>query len=221
MGRYLQQWGFTPQKPVYKAYEQDRREVKEWLEKKYPDIKVQAHREKAEIHWADEVGMRSDHQAGRTYAKKGATPVIKRTGKRYRINMISSLTNRGTLRFMIFRNGFNAEVFIRFLKKLIKGSARKIYLIVDGHPAHKTKKVKEWLEQNKKKIELFFLPPYSPELNPDELVNQDIKTNVVGKQRTLNIDEMESNVKYFMSKRKKNPEQVKKYFHGKYVRYAA
>lgn len=221
VGRYLQIWGFSPQKPVYKAYEQQPMEVKKWLEKEYPSIKAQAKRDKAEIHWCDEVGMRSDHQAGRTYAPVGKTPVIKRTGKRFRLNMISSLTNKGTLRFMIFREGCNAKVFLRFLRYLIKSSKHKIYLIADGHPAHKTKLIKHWLEEHKKEIQLFYLPAYSPELNPDELVNQDIKTNVVGKQRTLYIEQMEKNVRGFMTKRKNDPEQVMKYFHEQHVQYAA
>jgi transposase len=220
-GRYLEQWGFSPQKPVYKAYEQDSKEVRDWLEKDYPKIKRKAKKEKAEIHWGDETGMRSDHQAGRSYAPKGKTPVIKKSGKRFKINMISSLTNRGTLEFMVYRTGFNTEVFILFMKQLIKHSRQKIFLIVDRHPAHKTKRVEQWLEENKEKISLYYLPAYSPELNPDELVNQDIKTNIIGKKRPHNVEQMEKNVKTFMKHRRKNAEQVKKYFHKTQVRYAA
>ena len=221
IGRYLKNWGFSPQKPVYKAYEQKSPEVRKWLKKEYPTIKQRAAEENGEIHWADEMGMRSDHQAGTTWAPKGKNPVIVKTGKRFRLNMISSLTNRGKLEFMLFKEGFTAGIFIDFLRRLIRYNRRKVFIIVDGHPAHKAKMVKEWLEEHSDRIELFFLPAYSPELNPDELVNQDVKTNAVGKHRTLNVDQLKSNVENYLSKRRNNPRQVRKYFHEKHVRYAA
>lgn len=221
IGRYLKSWGFSPQKPVYQAYEQKCPEVSKWLKKEYPAIKQRASEENGEIHWADEMGMRSDHQAGTTWAPKGKTPVIVKTGKRYRLNMISSLTNRGKLEFMLFKEGFTAGIFIDFLGRLIRYNRRKVFIIVDGHPAHKAKMVKEWLEEHSDRIELFFLPAYSPELNPDELVNQDVKTNAVGKHRTLNVDQLKMNVENYLVKRRNNPRQVRKYFHGKHVQYAA
>lgn len=221
IGRYLKNWGFSPQKPVYKAYEQKSPEVRKWLKKEYPAIKQRASEENGEIHWADEMGMRSDHQAGTTWAPKGKTPVVVRTGKRFRLNMISSLTNRGKLEFMLFKEGFTAGIFIDFLSRLIRYNRRKVFIIVDGHPAHKAKMVKEWLEEHAERIELFFLPAYSPELNPDELVNQDVKTNAVGKHRTLNVDQLKSNVENYLVKRRNNPKQVRNYFHEKHVRYAA
>jgi len=221
VGRYLHSWGFTPQKPIYKAYEQKSAEVRKWLKKDYPAIKARAAREGGEIHWGDEMGMRSDHQAGTTWSPKGETPVIVRTGKRFRLNMISSLTNRGKLQFMLFKQGFTADVFIDFMSRLIRYNRRKVFLIVDGHPTHKAKVVKKWLDEKTDRIELFFLPAYSPELNPDELVNQDVKTNAVGKHRTLNVEQLENRVKNYLEKRKKGPEQVKKYLHEKHVKYAA
>ena len=221
IGRYLHSWGFTPQKPIYKAYEQKSAEVRKWLKKVYPAIKERAAKEGGEIHWSDEMGMRSDHQAGTTWSPKGETPVIIRTGKRFRLNMISSLTNKGKLRFMLFKQGFTADVFIDFMSRLIRYNRRKVFLIVDGHPTHKAKIVKKWLAEKADRIEMFFLPVYSPELNPDELVNQDVKTNAVGKHRTLNVDQLEDRVENYLDKRKNDPEQVKKYFHGKHVKYAA
>ena len=221
IGRYLHSWGFTPQKPIYKAYEQKSAEVRKWLKKVYPAIKERAAKEGGEIHWSDEMGMRSDHQAGTTWSPKGETPVIIRTGKRFRLNMISSLTNQGKLQFMLFKQGFTADVFLDFMSRLIRYNRRKVFLIVDGHPTHKAKIVKKWLAEKANRIEMFFLPVYSPELNPDELVNQDVKTNAVGKHRTLNVDQLEDRVENYLEKRKNDPEQVKKYFHGKHVKYAA
>ena len=221
VGRYLKSWGYTPQKPISKAFEQKPEKVKQWLEKEYPAIKKRAHQEKAIIYFGDETGMRSDHQAGRSYAPMGKTPVVKRTGNRFSLNMISAISNRGHLQFMIIDGRFNSEVFQNFLKRMIKYSRQKIYFITDGHPAHKTKKLNEWLAQNKKRIEVFFLPPYSPELNAQEYVNQDVKTNVIGKKRPINKEQMKIHVTDFMMERKNNKKQVQKYFHEEHVRYAA
>ncbi len=221
VGRYLKSWGFTPQKPISKAFEQNPEKVKAWLDKEYPAIKKRALKEKAVIYFGDETGMRSDHQAGRSYAPSGETPVIKKTGQRFSLNMISAISNKGHLQFMVLEGRFNGEVFINFLKRMIKYSREKIYFITDGHPAHKTKKLNQWLTENKDRIEIFFLPPYSPELNAQEYVNQDVKTNIIGKKRPVNKIQMRANVEDFMYKRKNDRKQVQKYFHVSHVRYAA
>lgn len=221
VGRYLKSWGYTPQKPISKAFEQDPVRVQQWLDKTYPIIKKKAKRENAVIYFEDEVGMRSDHQAGKSYAPKGETPVIKKTGQRFSLNMVSAISNKGHIEFMILDGTFNGGIFIDFLTQLIKYKQQKILLVVDGHSAHKTKLVNAWLAENKDRIELFFLPPYSPELNPQELVNQDLKTNVIGKKRPINKAQMKNNVIDFMTNRKNNKKQVQKYFHEKHVKYAA
>lgn len=221
VGRYLKSWGYTPQKPISKAYEQDPKRVQQWLDKEYPCIKRKAKRQNAVIYFEDEVGMRSDHQAGKSYAPKGETPVIKKTGQRFSLNMVSAISNKGHVEFMILDGTFNGGIFLEFLKRLIKHKQQKIFLIVDGHSAHKTKIVKAWLEKHAYKIELFFLPPYSPELNAQEYVNQDLKTNVIGKKRPINKAQMKNNVEEFMNKRKRDKGQVQKYFHATHVRYAA
>lgn len=220
VGRYLKSWGYTPQKPIRKAFEQKPEQVREWLDKEYPAIKKRAAKEKGTIYFGDETGMRSDHQAGRSYAPKGETPIITATGQRFSLNMISAISNKGHLQFMII-DRFNGEVFLDFLKRMIKYSREKIFFVTDGHPAHKTKMVKGWLEENKKRIEIFFIPPYSPELNAQEYLNQDVKTNVIGKKRPINKGQMRENVEGFMNGRKKNKTQVQKYFHQKHVRYAS
>lgn len=221
IGRYLKEWGFTPQKPVYQFYEQNNEVVKEWLTKVYPKIKIKAQRDRATIFWGDETGIWSKDTRGRSFAPKGKTPRILKTGKQFGITMISAITNRGKLYFMFHKGGVNSEVFLKFLVKLIKNQKNKIYLIVDNFPSHKTKKIKYWLEQNKKKIELFYLPPYSPELNPDEYLNQDLKANITGKISMTTSDELKKGVRNFMNKRKRNPLQIKKYFHHNKVKYAA
>lgn len=221
VGRYLKSWGYTPQKPISKAYEQDPKRVQQWLDKEYPSIKKKAKKQNAVIYFEDEVGMRSDHQAGKSYAPKGETPVIKKTGQRFSLNMVSAISNKGHVEFMILDGTFNSGVFLEFLTRLVKHKKQKIFLIVDGHSAHKTKIVKAWLEEHADRIEIFFLPPYSPELNAQEYVNQDLKTNVIGKKRPANKTQMKNNVEEFMNKRKNDKKQVQKYFHGTHVKYAA
>ena len=219
VGRYLKEWGFTPQKPVYRAYEQQPEAVKRWLEVEYPQIKKEAAEQGAEIFWEDEMGMRSDHQAGTSYAPKGKTPVIKKTGQRFRLNMISAISNQGKKQFMLFRDGFNSKKFLIFLKQLVKNKRKKIYLIVDSHPAHRSEGVKNWLKENEKKIKLIYLPYYSPELNPQEYMNNDIKTNAVGKHRTLNVNALEKHVKAYIETR--DAQIVKNYFQHPHIKYAA
>ena len=221
VGRYLAQWGFTPQKPVRRAYEQDDAAVRRWLQEEYPAIREAAQKEKALIYWGDEMGVRSDHQAGRSYAPKGQTPVIAGTGQRFGCNVLSALTNRGHLDFMVFKKGFTATVFVRFLRRLVKQAGRKVFIIVDRHPVHRSKKVGAWLEKHATHIRLFFLPGYSPELNPDEMVNNDVKTNAVGRKRAHHQTQLMGNVRRYLERRRNHPDLVKRYFHEKSVRYAA
>ena len=220
-GRYLKHWGFTPQKPLRRAYEQDPQAVQQWLEQDYPAIRRQGRTERAQIHWGDEMGMRSDHQAGRSYGLKGHTPVIPGTGQRFGCNMISTVTNRGRLAFMIFKERFTGTVMIDFLRRLIKHNKQKVFLIVDGHPVHRSRQVKRWVHRHRKRIRMFFLPGYSPQLNPDELLNQDVKTNAVGRNRPQNQPEMMQQVRSHLRSTQRRPRVVKNYFKHKDVQYAA
>ncbi len=221
VGRYLKRWGFTPQKPVRRALEQNPEEVRHWLEEEYPQIRKQAKREKAKIYWGDEMGLRSDHAVGRSYGRRGQTPVIPGTGKRFGCNMISAITNQGGLNFMVFKRRFRTDVFLEFLRRLVRQSKQKVFLIVDRHPVHRSKRVKTWVEKNVHHICLFFLPGYSPELNPEELLNQDVKSNAVGRQRPRNQQEMVTNVRSHLRSRQRQPHIVRRYFQKKHVQYAA
>lgn len=164
--------------------------------------------------------MRSQHQAGTTYAPKGKTPVLQRSGKRFSLNLISAISNQGKMVFMIVEGSFKAAVFIRFLQKLLRSVAAKVFLIADRHPVHLDKRVTEWLRAHKKRIELIFLPTFSPELNPDEYFNQDLKTNGIGKPRPRNNQELEALAAAFANRKKRNPQKVKAYFRHKSVAYA-
>ncbi|HID06498.1 MAG TPA: IS630 family transposase [Armatimonadetes bacterium] len=220
--RYLKRWNFTPRKPKRVAYERNPEAVTRWLTKEYPEIRWRARREKARIYWGDAMGIRSDHQAGRSYAPKGSTPTTSGTGKRFHMNMLSAITNRGHLAFLVFKSRFTAPVFLRFLRRLLKESTpRQVFLIVDRHPVHRSKKVREWLANHTDRIEMFFLPGYSPELNPDEMLNQDVKSNAVGKRRPHNLPQMMRTVRRYLVKRRQSPDLVRRYFHEESVRYAA
>lgn len=221
VGRYLKRWGFTPQKPIRRAFERDPAAVQRWLEEEYPAIRRRAARKKAEIHWGDEMGVRSDHAAGRSYGRRGETPVVPGTGQRFGCNMISTVTNLGRLYFMVFRERFTAPVFIRFLRRLVRQSKRPVFLIVDGHPAHKAAAVQRWLAGHADRIEMFLLPSYSPELNPDELLNQDVKTNAVGRRRARNQADLIMNVRGYLRGTQCQPHIVRSYFQKPEVRYAA
>ncbi|KMP11013.1 transposase [Candidatus Nitromaritima sp. SCGC AAA799-A02] len=221
VGRYLARWGFTPQKPMRRAFEKNPEQVRRWLEKEYPAISKRARLEKAEIYWGAEMGLRSDHATGRSYELRGQTPVIQGTGQRFGCNMISAITNRGRLNFMVFKKRFRGDVFLDFLKRLIRQAKRKVFLIVDGHPVHRAVKIKQWIQKNAHGIRLYFLPGYSPELNPDEVLNQDVKSNAVGRRRPRNQEEMIKTVRGYLRSRQKTPHTVKNYFNEKHVRYAA
>jgi hypothetical protein len=221
VGRYLRAWGLTPQKPVRRAYEQDPAAVERWREEEYPAIRAQARQAKAQIHWLDEMGLRSDHQAGRSWGRRGQTPVVPGTGQRFRCNMISAITNRGQLAFMVFGQRFTAGVFLNFLRRLRRLAKRKIYLIADRHPVHKAAAVQGWLAKHRRQVRLFWLPPYSPELNPDELLNQDVKTNALGRVRPRDEQELMGNVRSYLRITQGHPGAVRGYFRERHVQYAA
>ncbi len=221
VGRYLRRWGFTPQKPLRRAYERDPAKVKKWLDEEYPAIRRQAKREKAEILWGDEMGLRSDHQTGTSYGRRGKTPTIPGTGQRFSCNMISTVTNQGRLTFMVFKKRFTTDVMLQFLRRLVRQAKRKVFLIVDGHPVHRSRKVKRWVEEHKQQIRLVQLPGYSPDLNPDELLNQDVKSNALGRRRPSNQTEMISDVRSYLRSTQRQPAVVKNYFQHETVQYAA
>ena len=221
VGRYLKAWGMSAQKPVRRAYERNDEAIARWLEEDYPTIVKQAKREKAAIYWGDEMGLRSDHISGTCFAPKGQTPVVRATGQRFGCNMISAITNRGALAFMVFQGKFQNPVFIEFMKRMLKQVKGKIYLIVDGHPVHRSAAAKKYVADNAKRLRLIRLPGYCPELNPDELLNQDVKTNALGKSRPTNKAEMIASMRSHLHRRQKQPQVIRNLFQEKHVRYAA
>ena len=221
MGDYLRKWGFSPQKPKKRAYEQSSKAVKEWLEVDYPSITARAKKEGAEILWGDETGIKNNCNHGRSYSPKGRTPVKKSMSKRFSTNMISTVTNRGQVQFMIYSGSMNSDRLIEFLEQLIKASGTKVFLILDNLRVHHSKLVKQWLEIEKNHIEVFYLPAYSPDRNPDEYLNCDLKQGMSAKPSPKSQEKLRDNVQNHMEILKQTPSRVMKYFKHKSIQYAA
>jgi transposase len=221
VGEYLRRWGFTPQKPVRKAYKQDPREVAEWLERTYPQIERRAAQEGGEIHWGDETGVRSTCQHGRGYARPGATPELTVPGSRFSVNMVSTITNQGKVRWMIYTGKMNAALFVEFLTRLLAGATKKIFLIVDHLSVHEAAAVDQWLVDKTDRIEVFYLPKYAPERNPDEYLNCDIKANINTDGLPQDREELKGKLHRFMQRLAKLPARIVSYFKHKHIEYAA
>ena len=218
---YLLKWGFTPQKPLSRATPRSDAKIQHWLEQEYPKIARRAKREKALIYWGDETGVSNQDQVGRSSAPGGQTPVIHKTAKKLTTSMISAVNHRGLMRFMCFKGALNAGLFITFLGRLIKDAPNRIFLIVDNLRVHKSVKVSQWVEAHKDEIELHFLPPYAPERNPDEYLNNDLKQQLKNLPRPDNHEDLvEATSSVFRSLQRK-PHRIRAYFHHKDVHYAA
>lgn len=222
VGRLLAQLGITCQKPLHRARERDEALVLQWLKKEYPGIKRMAQKQEADIYFGDAAHMRSDHHAGRTWGKKGETPIVEATGARHGMSLISAISSRGHMRFMIKeKGGVNADVFIEFLKRLIAGAKHEIFLIVDRGPAHIAKKTRTFVETMKGKLRLFYLPPYSPDRNPDELVWKHLKADTVGRMAVIGRDDFKRKVRSSMRQLQHHPGKIISFFQKPSLKYAA
>jgi transposase len=221
VGEYLKRWGYTPQKPLKRAYEQDPKVVKAWLETQYPAIEQRAETENAEIAWGDESGLRSDAQVGRGYAPIGQTPEIHPSSQRVSVNYIASISNQGKVRFMLYTQKLTAQVFITFMERLIAKRSRKLMWIVDRHPVHRCDTVQQWLHEHRDQIQMHLLPSYSPQLNPTEYLNCDVKQGVHSKPPTRNLTQLKQRVRSHLHKLQKLPARIVKYFQHPFIAYAA
>jgi transposase len=222
VGEYLKRWGYTPQKPLKRAYEQDPKAVEKWLDVTYPALVEQAALSGAEIAWGDESGLPSDTQSGRGYAPKGKTPATNLSQKkRHRINFIASVSQQGLVRFMLYAGKLDSWVFIAFLERLIEQQQRKLYWIVDRHPVHRGQVVQNWLAEHTDQIELVFLPSYSPHLNPVEYLNGDVKQGVHAKAPSRSFEQLRHRTLCHLRKLQKLPARVRSYFRHPEIAYAA
>ncbi|WP_323074183.1 IS630 family transposase [Mycetohabitans endofungorum] len=222
VGLYLARWGFTPQKPIKRAYEQRAQAVQAWLNETYPKIARRAKAEGAQIQWGDETGLRSDDVRGRSYAPIGKTPERRVMSRREGLSVISSVTNRGQVRWKVFEGAMNAEILIDFLKRLVQDMrSKKVFLILDNLKVHHAKPIKAWLAEHVNKIELFYLPSYSPELNPDEMLNADLKASITRQAVARTKGHLKKAAISHLRRLQKSPQRVARYFMHKTIRYAA
>lgn len=222
VGNYLKRWGFTPQKPIKKAYEQRPEAVQKWLEEEYPTIEQRAKTEGGEIHWGDETALVNTDVRGRSYAPAGKTPVVFTVGgTRQKLSMIATVTNQGKTRWMIIDESFNSDKLIEFLEALIKDAGKKVFLILDNLRVHHSKPVKAWVAKRQDKIELFYLPSYSPELNPEERLNADLKHAIRSKVPARTKAKLKTAATEHMLKLEQSPERIKTFFQDSRVKYAA
>jgi transposase len=221
VGKYLKRWGYTPQKPLKKAYEQSPAAVGKWLNEEYPVIAQRAKQEGAEIHWGDETGLWSDDVRGRGYAPKGQTPMLRVPAKREGLSVISTVTNKGEMRWKIYSGAMNAKILAAFLERLTRNQPRKIFLILDNLRVHHSKLVKQWLASHAEQIEVFYLPGYSPELNPYELLNADLKHRVTTAAPARTKRGLTQSAVRALRSVQKQPQRLRSYLLYEDVTYAA
>ena len=218
---YLQRWGLTPQKPLARAKERQPAAIAVWLETIYPAIAKRAKAERAVIYWGDETGISNQDQIGRSYAPRGQTPVVVRTTKRITQSMISAVSNRGLMRFMLYDGALNADRFIAFLRRLTKDAGQKVILIVDNLKVHHAKPVKSWVAAHTHEIELFYLPAYAPDHNPDEYLNNELKQKLRQQPQPASKDQLLQSTRAVLRAIQRSPQRIRAYFKPPAVRYAA
>jgi transposase len=221
VGQYLQRWGYTPQRPIKRAQERSSYKLRQWLSETYPMIEARAKVEKAQIYWGDETAVVEDGHWIRGDAPGGQTPVLSASVKRYGLSMVSAISNQGLVRFKFIEQAMNRELLIEFMQGLIEDSEQKVFLILDNLKVHHAKQVTAWLDEHKSQIEVFYLPPYSPEINPDEYLNRDFKTTLRLSDRSENKKALFQKAKAFMEFLIRTPERVSAYFKHPPVCYAA
>ena len=221
VGEYLKRWGFTPQKPIKRAYQRNDVAVQNWLENKFPDIKKQAKTEDADIFWGDETGIRNDESKGRSYSPKGKTPVQKVNPVPEKINMISAISNQGKVHFMFYKDTMTVQKLIEFMERIISCNERKVFLILDNLRVHHSKLLDDFLREHATFIKVFHLPSYSPDLNPDEYLNRDLKSNLNNKPLGRAKGKIEEHAKAYMDDVSRNPGHIAKLFHAESVLYAS
>jgi transposase len=221
VGDYLRRWGYTAKRPRRHARDQDPAEVRAWRRQTYPAIEARAHAEGAEIHWGDETGVAADEHPGTGYARQGQAAVMEVPDSHIRVNMIATVTNAGAVQFMTYRETMTAALFITFLGQLLRGARRKVVLIVDRLKAHEAAAVQEWVAARRDQIELFYLPRRSPELNPEEYLNNEVKGSVNAEGLPHNRGELQGRLEAFLHKLGQLPDHVMSYFQHPCTQYAA
>jgi transposase len=221
IGHYLKRWGFTPQKPLKRAYEQRPEAIAHWLTHEYPVIAARARREGAEIHWGDETSLSTSDPRGRGFAPRGRTPVLRFVAQRKSVAFLSTITNQGKVRFMVLPGPLSAPLLIRFLRQLLRDTNRKVFLILDNLNVHKAAKVRAWVRAHRDALAVYYLPPYAPELNPDEYLNNDLKLGVAARAPARAKPELAKAARSHLLTLQHRPDRVRRFFEHPRVTYAA
>ncbi len=221
LGYYLARWGFSVQRPVKRAYQQDEKKIDMWLNKEFPGISERAKAEDAEIFFGDEMGIQNTANYAKGYAPIGKTPVVQVESKKLKINMLSAISKRGKLRFMLYKDNMTSDKIIDFMGRLVRDSKKKVFLVLDNLRVHHSKKVTEWLKKHHNEIQLFYLPPYAPEYNPDELLNSDVKRGVGRRSMPRTEKDLEHNVRSHMKALQIRPNKIASFFKAPFTSYAA
>ena len=219
VGRLLRKLGLSPQRPLYRAYQQNPEAVARWKAEEYPQLRVQAAEVGATIYFADEAGVRSDYHAGTTWAPVGRTPVVAATGDRFGINLISAVTAKGALRFAAYEGNLNTAVFLDFCRRLLHDASGPVFLVLDGHPVHRSNAVKQFAAASDGRLRLCFLPGYSPELNPDEWVWKNIKHDRIGREGVSSPDDLKAKALAALHRLQRLPRIVQGFFGDPSLRY--
>lgn len=219
IGRVLAELGITPQKPVRRAYERDPEAVEQWMKEIFPGIRSRAKKRKADLFFLDEAGVRSDCVLGRSWAPKGKTPAVGTTGKRQSINAISAISPTGGFWFDVYAGRLTGDRFVEFLKDFLKGRTKPVLLIVDNHPTHRAKVVSTFVQSLGGSLEIFFLPGYSPDLNPDEFVWQHLKTNGIRKKPLQQNESLLERIRNDLQAIQKNIPLIRSFFRAPSVAY--
>ena len=219
VGRLLGKLGLSPQRPLYRAYQQNPEAVARWKAETYPQLRREAAEVGATIYFVDEAGVRSDYHAGTTWAPVGRTPVVVTTGDRFGVNLISAVTAKGKLRFAAYDGNLNGTVFLDFCRRLLHNSPGPVFLILDGHPVHRSKAVRQFAAATGDRLRLFFLPGYAPELNPDEWVWKNIKHDRVGRAGVSGPEDLKAKALAALHRLQKLPELVRGFFRDPNLRY--
>lgn len=204
-----------------RTYKQDQAKIDEWLNKEFPGISKHAKEENAEKFFGDVTNIQNTTNYLRGYAPKGKTPVVRSEAQKIKVNMLSAVSKRGKHRFMLYKDNMNSDNLIDFMRRLISASEKKVFLVLDNLRVHHSTKVTQWVEKHKEKIELFYLPPYAPEYNPDELVNSDLKRSVRQKLSPCSADELEKNIRFYLKSLQNNAIKITSFFNSTFTSYDA
>ncbi|MCL2474516.1 MAG: IS630 family transposase [Chloroflexi bacterium] len=221
LGYYLLRWGFSVQRPAKRAYKQDAKKIVDWVEREFPGIKEQAKRENAQIFFGDETGIQNTANYAKGYAPIGRTPVLKTESIKMKINMLSAVSSSGKMRFMLYKDNMNADKLIDFFSRLVKDTEKKVFLVLDNLRVHHSKKATTWVKRHKPRLEIFYLPPYTPEYNPGEYLNSDLKRGVGNRYMPRSENDLEHNIRSHMKSVQLNPYKIISFFNTPTTAYAA